>query len=168
MPISLVLIAHNIRSTHNIGSLLRTADGLGVEKIYFSGYTPYPKYEHDERLPHIANKIHNQISKTALGAEDSVAWEHFEDITNVLKALKDQDYEIAGLEQTKTSVQLPDFKPPQKLAILLGSEVTGIDHELITQMDYCLEIPMIGTKESFNVVEASTMAMYHCLVVNRL
>ncbi|MGI9028357.1 MAG: TrmH family RNA methyltransferase [Candidatus Saccharimonadales bacterium] len=165
MAPSLIIIAHNIRSTHNVGSLLRTAEGLGVAKLYITGYTPYPKQIKDKRLPHIAEKIHSQIHKTALGAEELLPWQQSDAIHEVIVKLKKDGYTIAGLEQTPESIQLPKFQPPQKLAILLGSEVTGIDTELLNHLDYCLEIPMSGKKESFNVVEAASMAMYHCLQV---
>lgn len=166
MPVSLVIIAHNIRSTHNVGSLLRTADGLGVTKIYFTGYTPYPHEEDDARLPHLFEKITKQIDKTALGAQNSVKWDHNEDVLAVIAELRNKGYAIAGLEQTTDSVLLQNFKPPAKLALLLGSEVSGINKDLLAHLDYCLEIPMCGSKESFNVIEAATMAMYQCLLVN--
>lgn len=163
MPVSLIVIAHNIRSAHNVGSLLRTADGLGVKKVYFTGYTPYPRHPADERLPHLAGKTTKQIDKTALGAQNSVDWEYIEDVRKVIKDLREDSYTIAGLEQAPGSISLPRFKPPARLALLLGSEVTGIDDDLLPLVDYCLEIPMAGTKESFNVVEAATMAIYQCL-----
>ncbi len=161
MSKQLILIAHNIRSVHNIGSLLRTAEGLGVTKLIFSGYTPYPRTPTDDRLPHIANKLEVQIHKTALGAEKLVAWEHADSIESALKALRDDGFVIAGLEQTPTSVPLNDYVPPDKLAVILGSEAEGMDRELLEDMDVTLEIPMFGKKESFNVVEAATMVMYH-------
>ncbi len=167
MLVSLILIAHNIRSTYNVGSLIRTAEGLGVSKLYLTGYTPYPKQPSDERLPHLAEKIDAQISKTALGAENSLKWEHQTDVNVILIKLKQDGFTVAGLEQTPESKYLPDHTPPDKFAILLGSEVTGIDQALQNKLDYCLEIPMKGEKESFNVVEAATMAMYHCQLANK-
>jgi 23S rRNA (guanosine2251-2'-O)-methyltransferase len=107
---SIVVIAHNIRSTHNIGSLMRTCDGLGVSKVYLTGYTPYPMLMHDPRLPHLADRIDKQIHKTALGAEKTVDWEHSEDIFKVLRQLKSQGYMIAGLEQSKDSIVLAEFQ----------------------------------------------------------
>lgn len=160
----LVVIAHNIRSTHNVGSLLRTAEGLGVTKVYMSGYTPYPKIINDPRLPHISSKLDQQINKTALNAQKSLSWEYFESIEPVLNQLKNEGYLLSGLEQTANSKSLPDFRPPEKLAVVLGSEVDGLDPSIISLLDYCLEIPMVGKKESFNVVEAATMLMYHCLL----
>lgn len=167
MPISLILIAHDLRSTHNVGSLLRTADGLGVKKLYFTGYSPYPNHPNDIRLPHLSEKISKQIDKTALGAQNSIAWEYNEDVLILIKNLKSEGYSVAGLEQTAKAIQLPEYRPADKLALVLGSEVTGISKELLAVIDFCLEIPMYGSKESYNVIEAATMAMYHCLVVSR-
>ena len=158
----IVLIAHDLRSTHNVGSLLRTADGFGVQKIYFTGYTPYPLAPHDARLPHLSKKIAAQIHKTALDAEELVPWEHYDDVRAVLKRLRNEGFMIAALEQAKDSIKLPAFAPPQKLAILLGREVEGIDAELLKLCDVTLEIPMFGHKESFNVVQAAAVTVYHC------
>jgi len=158
----IILIAHNLRSTHNVGSLLRTAEGLGIERCYFTGYTPYPLAEHDERLPHLARKIDRQIHKTALDAEQLMPWEHREDILALLDELRAAGYTIAALEQTAGSVDLPSYQPPEKVAIILGREVEGVEPEVLEQTDICLEIPMFGHKESFNVVQAAAMALYHC------
>ena len=122
----LVVIAHNLRSTHNVGSLLRTCDGLGVDKVYLTGYTPYPLQKHDERLPHLAQKIDQQIHKTALGAETSVDWEFSTNVEAVLKSLQDDGFQIVALEQTPQSLDLAEFQPSQKLAVLVGREVEGI------------------------------------------
>lgn len=157
----IVLIVHDIRSCHNVGSLLRTADGLGVSKVFLSGYTPYPSTEHDPRLPHIHQKLTQQIHKTALGAENSVAWEHADDISEVLTRLKIDGYSLIALEQAGTSVKLPDYKPPEKVALLLGREVEGVDPVLLSQVNKIVEIPMLGAKESFNVAQAVAIALYH-------
>lgn len=157
---SIILIAHNLRSTHNVGSLLRTADGLGVERVYLTGYTPYPLQTYDARLPHLAQKTHNQIRKTALGAEASTAWEQQDDIFPLLKLLKDDGYTIAALEQSNKSVSITAFAAPEKIALLVGREVEGIEPEVLAFADTVLEIPMFGTKESFNVVQAAAMALY--------
>lgn len=157
----IVVIAHNIRSAHNVGSLLRTAEGLGVSKVYLSGYTPYPICQNDERLPHIANKVGAQIHKTALGAEKALDWQHPDDISQTISDLKGQGYTIAALEQSAGSTPLPSLKPGPKIALLLGSEIGGLDKKLLKQCDDCLEIPMFGKKESFNVVQAAAMALYH-------
>lgn len=145
-----------------MGSLLRTADGLGVGKVYLSGYSPYPLAEDDERLPHLARKIDKQIVKTALGAEKSVTWKHEPDINKLLAELRTQGFAIAALEQTPDSATLPDFEPPDKLAIIVGREVEGLETEVLEACDLALEIPMFGRKESFNVVQAAAMALYHC------
>jgi 23S rRNA (guanosine2251-2'-O)-methyltransferase len=159
MP-DIVLIAHNLRSTHNIGSLLRTADGLGVGKIYLSGYSPYPLSVPDERLPHLAAKIDKQIAKTALGAEKSVDWEHSENITSIIEKLRSEGYKLAAIEQAANAVKLPEFKAPDKIALIVGREVEGIEPEVLGLCDCILEIPMFGSKESFNVVQATAMALY--------
>jgi len=158
----IVIIAHNLRSSHNIGSLLRTADAMGVEKVYLTGYTPYPKEQHDKRLPHIANKVHKAIAKTALGAENTVAWQKQPDIFPVIEALKKQEYRIIGLEQSKKSIKLQDYLPEDKIVIIIGREVDGIEPEVLGECHKIIEIPMLGKKESLNVVQASAMALYHC------
>jgi tRNA G18 (ribose-2'-O)-methylase SpoU len=159
---SLVIIAHNLRSCHNVGSLLRTADGMGVACVYLTGYTPHPKRLNDNRLPYIADKLHKQISKTALGAETSQSWQQSDTIAPVLAELKAQGYSIVGLEQAPGSIPLPAYKAPQKLALILGRETEGIEPEVIAACDEIVEIPMLGSKESLNVVQAAAMAMYHC------
>lgn len=159
---SLVIIAHDIRSCHNIGSLLRTAEGLGINHVYITGYSPYPLAPNDTRLPHIAAKLNRQISKTALGAEKTQKWSYHDSVTNLIDTLRYDGYTIAALEQSSKSVSLPDFQPPQKLAIILGREVEGLESALLDHCSVHLEIPMFGSKESFNVVQAAAMAMYHC------
>lgn len=157
----LILIAHNLRSAHNVGSLLRTGEGLGVQQVYLTGYTPYPLHKHDERLPHLAQKTDRQITKTALGAEKLVPWEHHPDINSVLVDLKRRGFTVAALEQDPGSSRLPDFEPAAKLALIVGREVEGIEPEILEICDHILEIPMSGHKESFNVAQAAAMALYH-------
>lgn len=159
---TVVLIAHNLRSCHNVGSLLRTAEGLAISRVYLTGYTPYPQKDDDKRLPHIAQKVNKQISKTALGAEKSQTWQQHSDFSVLRNELKEQGYTIAALEQTKTSLQLPDWKTPDRIALVVGREVEGIEPEIIKECDLAVEIPMYGQKESFNVVQAAAMALYHC------
>lgn len=158
----IVLIAHNLRSTHNVGSLLRTAEGLGVEKVILSGYTPHPLHGNDRRLPHEAAKIAKDITKTALGAEDMVKWEYHTDLLPVLEKLKKNGYVIAALEQTEDSHLLHKYHPPQKIALVVGREVEGIEEEILAACDTVLEIHMFGKKESYNVVQAAAMGLYHC------
>jgi 23S rRNA (guanosine2251-2'-O)-methyltransferase len=157
----IILIAHDIRSTHNVGSLLRTAEGLGVTKVYLTGYTPYPQKAGDPRLPHIALKLTQQIHKTALGAEISQKWEQAESIDGVLNLLRSDGYILVGLEQTAESIPLASFKPPDKIVLLLGREVEGIEPNILEKLDQIVEIPMFGSKESFNVVQAAAMCLYH-------
>ena len=157
MP-EIILIAHNIRSTHNIGSIFRTAEGFGVKKIILSGYTPYPKIPNDPRLPHISEKTTSQIHKTALGAELLVPFEYHETLD--LGTLDLADFELVALEQATTSISLRDYKPPEKIALLLGEEVHGITPEQLTQVTDIIEIPMYGKKESFNVSVAAGIALY--------
>lgn len=145
-----------------MGSLLRTAEGLDVSKVYLTGYTPYPFQDGDTRLPHLARKIDNQIHKTALDAEKQIKWVHVEDVFTVFTDLKNEGYTIAALEQTPGSQKLPDYTPPNKIAIVLGREVEGVEKEVLAACDITLEIPMFGQKESFNVVQAAAIALYHC------
>lgn len=159
---TITLIAHNLRSTHNVGSLLRTADGLGVKHVYLTGYTPYPAQPQDTRLPHIAEKLTKQITKTALGAEKRNFWTHEEDIETCIATLKKQGYSVVALEQTPDAIPLPTYKPPKNIALLVGRETEGIEPEVLALCDKTIVIPMLGTKESFNVVQAAAMALYHC------
>lgn len=157
MP-EIIVIAHNIRSTHNVGAIFRTAEGFGVNKIILSGYTPYPKIKGDTRLPHIAEKLHKQIHKTALNAELIVPFEYVEYLN--LQDYSQQGYRILGLELNDKSIPLNMYKPPEKIALLLGEEVDGISKEMLDQCDDILEIPMKGKKESFNVSVATGIALY--------
>jgi 23S rRNA (guanosine2251-2'-O)-methyltransferase len=158
----IILIAHNLRSCHNVGSLLRTAEGLGISEVILSGYTPYPLEEHDIRMPHIATKISRQIQKTALGAELSQKWSHYHTALEPIERLQQEGYTLAAIEQHPSSIPLPEYAPPEKVALLVGREVEGIEPEVLALTDMVLEIPMFGHKESFNVVQAAAMAMYHC------
>lgn len=157
----LVLIAHDIRSCHNVGSLLRTAEGLGIHRVYLTGYTPYPLQSNDTRLPHIAQKMQKQIAKTALGAEEMVDWRHHESVARVIDSLKQEGFSVVGLEQSPNAVPLPEYSPPKKTALLLGREVEGIAPDVLRLCDQITEIPMVGKKESFNVVQAAAMALFH-------
>lgn len=164
MP-DIIVIAHNIRSTHNVGSIFRTCEGFGIRKIICSGYTPYPTLStNDDRLPHIAEKLTKQIHKTALGAEALVPFEHQSTLN--LSSLKKEGYRIVGLEQDNRSELLGDYHAPSRLALLLGEEVEGIDLTLRSKCDDLIEIPMHGQKESFNVSVAAGIALYSLLHKN--
>lgn len=158
--VNIIVIAHNIRSTHNIGAILRTADGFGVKTVFCTGYTPYPTQPVDARLPHLRDKITQQIHKTALGAELNVPCHYHDDVSALLDDLKQQGFELIALEQAAMSVPLPNLKPPKKVALLLGEEVRGITPDLLKKCAVIAEIPMRGQKESFNVSVAAGIALY--------
>ncbi len=151
---------HNIRSAHNVGAIMRTAEGLGVQKILFSGYTPYPKKTNDRRLPYVAQRANDQISKTALGAEKLADWQHFETPGEAFDLIQRSGFMLAGLENTTASLDIRSFKPPEKIALLLGEETSGIPKELLVKCEVLLEIPMYGRKESYNVAAAAAIAVY--------
>lgn len=148
--------------------MFRTADGLGVEKIYLTGFTPYPVSDNDQRLPYLAIKIDNQIHKTALGAETYVKWEHKADVVDLIKQLKAQHYQIVALEQSPRAITLQNFIPIDKLAIIVGQEIGGIEATILALADVVVEIPMSGQKESFNVAEATAMALYHIKTAKKI
>lgn len=156
MP-QITLILHNIRSTHNVGAIFRSAEGFGVNNIVLSGYTPYPHIASDLRLPHIADKLTAQIHKTALGAETMVPFSYYETLDEWLAR---NTLPVYALEQAPTSVNLRDFKPADEFALLLGEEVHGIEKKYLDRCDKILEIPMVGQKESFNVSVATGIALY--------
>lgn len=112
-------------------------------------------------MPHLARKVHARIQKTALGAEESVSWKHVDSISDALRRLKKDGCEIAALEQSAGSVVLTDYAPPEKIALIVGGEIGGIETPVLKQADVILEIPMRGRKESFNVAVAAAMALYH-------
>lgn len=156
MP-KITLVLHNIRSTHNVGAIFRSAEGFSVQEIILSGYTPYPKTPNDSRLPHIYEKLTSQIHKTALGAEEMVPFEYHENITEWFTR---STLPLVALEQTADSINLQDFTPPEEFALLLGEEVDGIAPDLLKHCGATLEIPMKGKKESFNVSIAAGIALY--------
>lgn len=165
---SLIVIAHNIRSTYNVGAILRSCDGFGVERLYVTGYTPYPTVAGDTRLPHEREKLTRQIAKTALGAEINVPITHAENPLDVIHELKRSGFTVAALEQSPTSIILSEYRPVQRLALLLGEEVHGITPELLAACDVTLEIPMKGRKESFNVSVATGITLYALSVAEKV
>lgn len=158
MTREIVVVAHNIRSTHNVGSIFRTCEGFGVSRIIFSGYTPYPKITDDHRLPHIINKLTRAIHKTALGAELLVDFEY--QLTPNINDLRAGGFTIIGLEQAASSVSIRTFSAPGKIALLIGEEVNGLEPDLMGSCDHLIEIPMQGQKESFNVSVATGIALF--------
>ncbi|HBP00089.1 MAG: tRNA/rRNA methyltransferase (spou) [Candidatus Uhrbacteria bacterium GW2011_GWF2_41_16] len=142
----MILIAHNIRSLHNVGSLFRSADAFGVEKMYLTGYTGTPP--------------RNEIHKTALGSEDHIPWEYREDVISVLHELRTSGYLLAGLETGKQTIPIQTFHSDRSIALFLGSEVTGIDPTFFSELDLFLSIPMTGRKQSLNVSVAAGIALF--------
>jgi 23S rRNA (guanosine2251-2'-O)-methyltransferase len=159
MP-DILLILDNIRSTHNVGSILRTADGFGVKQVYYCGYTPYPAVPHDNRLPHESAKIIRAIHKTALGAEATLSGSLFAETKQAISHAKQLGYTVAALEQSTRSTALATYTPPHKVALILGNEVDGMNSDTLSTCDVILEIPMFGTKESFNVSIAAAICLY--------
>lgn len=157
----IVLIANDIRSTHNVGSMLRTAEGFGVSTVFLTGYTPYPFHKGDVRLPHLSEKINHQIAKTALGAERTIAWHYVESVFDCIASVQKAGFTLAALEQSISSVPLTDYRPPKKIVLIVGNEINGVDPTILNTCDVTLEIPMLGRKESFNVAIAAAIALYH-------
>ena len=161
----LIVVLHNIRSTYNVGAILRTAEGFGVNRVILSGYTPRV---HDANLlPHLRDKLDHEIHKTALGAEDLLDIYSSGDIFSELKKLREQEWQIVGLENNITNDNLIKINSPEmkerlsdKVVLVLGEEVNGIDNSLYDIIDLFIEIPMRGKKESFNVSVAAGIAIY--------
>ena len=161
----LILILDNIRSTYNVGAILRSAEGFGASKVILSGYTPRV---HDRSLlPHLREKLDHEIHKTALGAEEMLDIYSSDDIISDLMKFKKQGWQIVGLENNIKNVpiyQLNDknlkAKLSDKVVLILGEEVNGIDYSLYDIIDLFVEISMRGKKESFNVSVAAGIALY--------
>jgi len=151
---SIVVILHNIRSTHNVGSVFRTADAVGVSKIYLTGYTPAPIDEF--------KRERKDISKVSLGAEKNVPWKKVE-ILSTLENLKSDGYSIVALEQSLKSVDYKKIKISGKTVIILGNEVGGIEESILKKCDQIAEIPMKGKKESLNVSVAAGIFLFRLL-----
>ncbi len=153
----MILILHNIRSVHNVGSCFRTADAAGVQSIILSGYTPTPL----DRF----NQPRKDFTKVSLGAERSVAWSYVKTLSSTLTTLKKENYLLVAIEQDERSTPLFDWQPPNKsahgqIAVLLGNEVRGISKPLLKKCDVILEIPMHGKKESLNVSVTAGIALF--------
>ena len=135
----IIIILDNIRSLNNIGSVFRTADSFLIEKIYLCGITAQPP--------------HNEIRKTALGSTETVDWEYFEDVIELIQKLKDSRIEIVSIEQTESSIMLQNFKVKENIsyAFIFGNEVKGVQQEIINLSDNVIEIPQYGTKHSLNI-----------------
>ncbi|MDI6400678.1 TrmH family RNA methyltransferase [Balneolaceae bacterium ANBcel3] len=147
----LMIWLHNVRSMHNVGSAFRTADAFGIQTIILSGYTPCPPRP--------------EISKTALGADETVSWMHMDQPDEVFAYCKKQQAPVYGIEQTHHSMLLTEFYPEETVpaCLLFGNEVTGIEDELIKKCDLILEIPQYGHKHSLNISVCIGITLYHFL-----
>lgn len=139
------VLAHNIRSLWNVGSLFRCADCFAVEKLYLSGYTALPP--------------RREIAKTALGAEEWISWEHVPEPLECIRTLKGEGWRIAALEIASGSVPLPSYVPYERTLLIVGHEVTGVPAEQLALADDTVHIPMHGRKESLNVAVATGIAL---------
>ena len=160
---SLVVVAHNIRSAHNVGSILRTCECLGVSEVVLTGYTPYPRLPGDTRLPHITDKLSRKISKTSLGAENHIRYTFHKDIHSYITRSRNNGFTILALEQSQSSTNLANFSLKNDSVLILGNEVDGIDEEVLKDCHQTLEIQMKGHKESLNVSVATGIAIYKLL-----
>lgn len=143
-----IVVLDNVRSMHNIGSIFRTGDGFSIAGIYLCGITAQPP--------------HREIEKTALGATQSVSWQHFENTTDAIAALRADGYEIIAIEQASGSTMLHTFQPlsDRKYALIFGNEVNGVDEEVMKIVDKCIEIPQFGTKHSFNITISAGVVLW--------
>lgn len=146
------IILHNIRSQYNVGSIFRTADGAGVDKIFLTGYTPSPVDEF--------GRPRSDIHKTALGAEKFVKWEKVKDIGKLIKRLKNERVYIVAVEQSDLAINYKKFKPKLPLSLIFGNEVKGLNKKLFEKCNAILQIPMFGKKESLNVSVAAGIVIY--------
>ena len=145
--IPVIAVMENIRSAYNVGSIFRTADAFLVEGIYICGYTAYPP--------------HKEIKKTALGAEETVVWKHFKNIAEGIDELKAQGYKVYAVEQAVDSWKLGSFEvDDDKVAVIFGNEVTGVEQSTIALCDGVIEIPQLGMKHSLNVATAAGVVLW--------
>ena len=144
-----IAVLENIRSAYNVGSVLRTADAFLLEAVYTTGYTAHPP--------------HKQISKTALGADESVHTQHFDNAAEAIASLKELGYTVLAAEQAENSFKLQHFSnsPNDKIAIVFGNEVTGVEQSTILLCDGCIEIPQAGVKHSLNVSVAAGIVLWN-------
>lgn len=155
MKRDIILVLPDIRSAHNVGSIFRTADAAGVEKIYLAGYTPAPRNQF--------GRVNKEIAKTALGAEETLPWQVVVDTLTLISKLKQDGYQIVALEQAPGAKDYRTTQLAEKVAILVGNEVAGVASEILAQVDLIAEIPMRGHKESLNVAVALGVALFHWL-----
>lgn len=149
------IILPDIRSAYNVGAIFRTADAAGVSKVFLAGYSPAPK----DRF----GRIQTEIEKTSLGASITMEWEQVEDLPTLIKSLQKAGVTVVAIEQSEKSVSLPEFNVPEKVAYIMGNEVTGVDAEILELVDVVVELPMLGQKESLNVSVTAGIVLYHQL-----
>ena len=152
-----ILAMHNIRSTHNVGAIFRTADAAGVSEIFLIGVTPDP-------IDRFGRK-RSDVAKAALGAEDTIKWQHFDDAKFLEKVsdLKGEGFQIVSIEQSENSVDYKTIEVCENILIIVGNEVDGLPKEVIGACDFVAEIPMLGEKESLNVSVATGVALFRIL-----
>lgn len=145
--IPVVVVLENIRSAYNVGSVFRTADAFLIEAIFICGYSAKPP--------------HKEIKKTALGAEDTVHWKHFKNAADAISELRNEQYKIFAVEQVENSISLEKFKSgSEKIAVVFGNEVTGVEQSTIQLCDGCIEIPQLGMKHSLNIATAAGVVLW--------
>lgn len=149
------ILLHDIRSTHNVGSIFRTCDALGVNKIFISGYSPTPLDKF--------NKPRKDIAKVALGAEKTIEWEYVKNPKKILQKMKENGVQIVALEQAENSVDYKKIKIKKPVMFLVGNEVGGIEKNILSLCDIVAEIPMFGEKESLNVSVAFGVGLFRML-----
>lgn len=144
----IVLVLENIRSLNNIGSMFRTADACGIQGLYLTGFTAKPP--------------HRDINKTAIGATESVDWKYFENCHDAILELQDQGFSVFAIEQTENSLKLNEmsWKEYEKVAFVLGNELSGVDQKTIDLCLNSIEIPQFGTKHSFNVSVCAGLVLW--------
>ena len=145
-----IVICDSLRSLHNVGSVFRTADGAGIDKVYLCGITGIPDTQKHKR----------QISKVALGAQNYVKWEYVKQSWRLVEKLKKESYQIVSLEQTKNSTLYTKYKPKFPIALVVGNENKGVRKSVLNRSDKIIEIPMCGQKESLNVSVAFGVVAY--------
>jgi tRNA G18 (ribose-2'-O)-methylase SpoU len=153
-----VVVLHNLRSALNVGAIFRTADALGISKIYLCGTSPVPGPSASLRT----SKANRELAKTALGAENFVSWQYYKRTSDALRSLKQQKFQIIGLEQDKKAIDIRRYQLRQtdKIALVLGYEVKGISKQILAKCDKIIYLPMFGKKESLNVSVAFGVAGY--------
>ncbi len=152
---SKILILPDIRSAVNVGAIFRTADAVGIDMVYLVGVTPRPTDKF--------GRIQKDIAKSARGAETWIPWDYKEKLIPLINQLKKDGYEIVALEQDDNSIDYRKYKSPNKVAIILGPEVTGLNKSILSKCDKILEIPMKGKKESLNVSVACGVLLFRIL-----